>query len=74
RSNNRLYPKVGQIYLRPDNKWGRSHFYTYEKNVAGSYISTYTFNLLVLGFCVLLMIIAIFAEFPGKYLKRKNEY
>ena len=32
-------------------------------------ISTYNFNLLIIGFFALLAIIAIFAEFPGRFLK-----
>jgi len=73
-SNDRIYPQVGFIYFEPDNKWGRAHFYSHLKNVAGNFIPTYKFNLLVLGFFVVLVIIAIFAEFPGKYLRNRNEY
>lgn len=73
-SNNRIYPKVGFIYVEPDNQWGRAAFYSHEKNVRGNYISTYNFNLLVLGFFAILAIIAIFAEFPGRYFKERNEY
>ncbi|MDR1203755.1 MAG: ATP-binding cassette domain-containing protein [Tannerellaceae bacterium] len=73
-SNNRLWPKVGLIYVEPDNQWGRAAFYSHEKNIRGNYISTYKFNLLILGFFALLAIIAIFAEFPGRYFKERNEY
>lgn len=72
-SKNRLYPAIGQIYLEPDNRWGRAPFYSHEKNIAGYYISTYIFNLLAIGFFALLTIIAIFAEFPGRFLKNRNE-
>jgi ABC-type multidrug transport system ATPase subunit len=73
-SNNRIRPKVGLIYIEPDNPWGRAAFYSHEKNIGGNYISTYKFNLLVLGFFAVLTIIAIFAEFPGRYFKERNEY
>lgn len=72
-SNNRIYPGIGQIYIEPDNRWGRAAFYSHEKNWGGIYISTYIFNIMVIGFFALLAIIAIFAEFPGRFLKNKNE-
>lgn len=73
-SHNRIYPKIGQIYIEPDNHWGRAQFYAHEKNIAGYYFSTYTFNLLVLGFFVLLAIIAIFAEFPARFFRNNDGY
>lgn len=69
-TGNRIYPAVGQVYVAPDNPWGRAAFYSEQKNIGGLYLSTYKFNLLVIGFFALLAIIAIFAEFPGRYLKR----
>ncbi len=69
-ANHRIYPAIGQIYVEPDNRLGRAAFYSHEKNWAGYHISTYKFNLLVIGFFALLAIIAIFAEFPGRFLKR----
>lgn len=63
---NRIYPAVGQIYIVPDNPFGRAPFYSYEKKLGSMLISTYNFNLLIIGFFALLAIIAIFAEFPGR--------
>ena len=71
-SAQRIYPNIGQIFVEPDNPYGRAAFYSHVKNIGGNYISTYIFNLLVIGFFALLTIIAIFAEFPGRFLK-KNE-
>ena len=34
-------------------------------------ISTYNFNLLIIGFFAVLAIIAIFAEFPGRFLREE---
>ncbi|MDR1162112.1 MAG: ATP-binding cassette domain-containing protein [Tannerellaceae bacterium] len=73
-SNNRIWPKVGLIYIEPDNQWGRAAFYSHKKNIGGTYISTYNFNLLILGFFAILAIIVIFAAFPGRYFKERNEY
>ncbi|MDD2953630.1 MAG: ATP-binding cassette domain-containing protein [Parabacteroides sp.] len=72
-AHNRIYPKIGQIYLEPDNNWGRAPFYSHEKRIAGYTFSTFTFNLLMLGIFALLVIISIFAEFPGKYLNKGND-
>lgn len=72
KANHRIYPMIGQIYLEPDNRFGRAAFYSHEKNLGGHYISTYKFNLGVIVFFALLMIIAIFAEFPGRFLKRND--
>ncbi|MDL2255240.1 ATP-binding cassette domain-containing protein [Parabacteroides sp. OttesenSCG-928-K15] len=72
-SNHRIYPQVGLVYVNPDNLWGRAHFYSEVKNVAGHCISTYKFNLLVLGCFAVLAIIAIFAEFPMKQIRKRKE-
>ena len=72
-AHNRIYPKIGQIYLEPDNNWGRAPFYSHEKKFAGYTSSTFTFNLLMLGIFALLVIISIFAEFPGKYLNKGSD-
>lgn len=69
-TNNRIYPLVGTVYVEPDNRWGRAAFYSHEKNWGGFYFSTYKFNLLVIGFFALLVIITIFAEFPGRFFKQ----
>lgn len=73
-ANQRVYPKIGQIYLEPDNNWGRAPFYSHEKKVAGHIFSAFTFNLFMLVIFGLLVIISIFAEFPGRYMKRNNDY
>ena len=66
-----IYPAVGQIYIVPDNPFGRAPFYSYEKKLGSMLISTYNFNLLIIGFFALLAIIAIFAEFPGRFLREE---
>lgn len=70
-SNHRIYPLVGTVYIQPDNQFGRAAFYSHVKNFAGIIISTYKFNIMVIGFFAFLTIIAIFAEFPGRYMKRE---
>ncbi|MDR0348479.1 MAG: ATP-binding cassette domain-containing protein [Tannerella sp.] len=73
-SNNRIYPSAGYIYFDPDNTWGRAHFYSHAKNIAGNFISAYIFNLFVLGFFVILTVIVIFAEFPARYIGTRKAY
>jgi ABC-type multidrug transport system ATPase subunit len=72
-TNRRILPKAGLIYIEPDNPWGRAPFYSHRKNLGGNYIPTFYFNILVLGFFAVLTIIAIFAAFPIRYFKEKNE-
>jgi ABC-type multidrug transport system ATPase subunit len=72
--NNRIYPMIGQIYGEPDNPWGRAPFYSHEKKVGAYYFSTYWFNLFILTFFVIIVITTIFAEFPRKYFRSRNEY
>lgn len=72
-ANHRIYPKIGQIYLEPDNNWGRTPFYSHEKKWLGYTFSAFTFNLLMLGLFGLFVIISIFAEFPGRYINRNND-
>lgn len=72
-AHNRIYPKIGQIYLEPDNNWGRAPFYSHEKKFANYTFSTFAFNLLMLGIFAVLVIISIFAEFPGRFINKGNE-
>lgn len=68
----RIYPKIGQIYLRPDRNTGQAPFYSGEKKVAGLTFTTFSFNLFVLGIFAILVIIFIFAEIPGKYINKNQ--
>ncbi len=70
----RLFPRVGQVYFEPDNSWGRAPFYSYEKNVGGYTLPTYFFNIIILIFFAVLAIIAIFAAFPGRFLRTDKDY
>jgi ABC-type multidrug transport system ATPase subunit len=71
---NRIYPQIGIVYMKPDNRTGRAPFYSNEKQIMGYYFPTYLYNLIVLYSFAVLAIIAIFAEIPGKYLRGRNEY
>ena len=69
-TDHRIYPLIGQIYLTPDNHNGRAVFFSHTKNLAGIEISTYKFNLFIIGFFAFITIIAIFAGFPKCILKK----
>ena len=30
-ANHRIYPAIGQVYVEPDNRFGRAAFYSHEK-------------------------------------------
>ena len=72
RANHRIYPRIGQIFFTPDSNWGRAPFYSQTKKWAGYKVSSFSFNLFVLGFFAILVIISIFAQFPGKYINKGN--
>ncbi len=72
RGNDRIYPKVGQIYLHPDNNSGRAPFYSGEKKLVGVVVQTFSFNLFVLGIFAILVIILIFAEIPGRFMNKNQ--
>jgi hypothetical protein len=74
RAGDRIYPQIGQIYMKPGNRWGRAPFYSHEKQIGGQVFPTYLFNLIILYFFAILAIMAIFAEIPGKYLRSRNEF
>ncbi|MDR2119111.1 MAG: ATP-binding cassette domain-containing protein [Tannerellaceae bacterium] len=74
KAGQRIYPRIGAVYMKPENPWGRAPFYSHEKRVGRYYLSTYFFNLIILSFFAVLVIIAIFADIPGKYLRNKKDY
>ena len=73
-AHHRIYPKIGTIYFDPESPAGRAPFYSHAKKLGSYQFSTFTFNLLMLGIFGLLVIILIFAEFPGRFLEKGNRY
>lgn len=73
-AHHRIYPKIGTLYFDPESPAGRAPFYSHAKKVGSYQFSTFTFNLLMLGIFGLLVIILIFAEFPGRFLDKGNRY
>ena len=72
-TDHRIYPKLGTVYLHPESNWGGGPFLIGEKKWAGRIISTYAFDLSLLGCLVLLAILVIFAEFPSRWMRKSNQ-
>jgi ABC-type multidrug transport system ATPase subunit len=67
-SGDRLVQKVLPIYCDPSTAWGRSHFYAERKLLGNAYISTYTFNLVVLGVLCLIEYLVLFFRLCPKLI------
>ena len=52
---NRLYQKIDPIYLEPEHKFVKAHFYSPHKTVFGKMIDTYVVNVWVIWFFNLLL-------------------
>lgn len=37
KNKDRIYPQIGQIYIKPENPFGRAHFYSGEKKIGNNY-------------------------------------
>lgn len=71
RLNNRLVQKVDPIYLDPQDPnifSFRTHFLAPRKNVFGTLVNTFYFNLVVLWFFTLLMYVMLYYQFLTKIL------
>jgi hypothetical protein len=66
-----LYRKIEPIFYKPlpDNFFDmRGHFYAPQKYFAGSYYSTYWFNMMVVWFYTLLLYVSLYFGLPGKII------
>ena len=58
-SGKRLVPKVAPIVLPPESAWGKAPMFTADKQVAGLWIPTQTFNAIILWMMTALLYIAL---------------
>ncbi len=65
-----LYQKIDPIYLDPESKFLKAHFYAPRKYIFGKYFSTYWVNICVIWFMSLLLYIVLYF----RLLKRLLEY
>lgn len=69
--NDRIVPRVGYVYLRPQSRNGRAPFYSGVKVVGNMEIPTYWFNLSVLLFMSILLSFCLITDIPGKFVRKE---
>ncbi|NOU61043.1 ATP-binding cassette domain-containing protein [Marinifilum sp. JC070] len=57
-----LIQKKDPIFMSPDSKFGRSHFYSHVKRIGNFYIDTYWFNLAVVWLGTVLLFFTLWAD------------
>ncbi len=70
---NYIVPKAGYIFLNPRTSDGRAPFYSSTKILFSSEIPTLIYNLGVLILMCILTCIALFADFPGRFIRNERE-
>jgi hypothetical protein len=79
----RLYRKLDPVYMDPEKKFIKAHFYAPRKNIFNKSLSTYWVNIGVIWFMSILFYIILyyrllkrflefFETFSGKVVKKKN--
>lgn len=58
-TDSRIIPKHEPIFMLPDHRWGRSHFYASKKLFNGQYVKTLWFNIAVIWTYTMLLFIAL---------------
>ena len=66
-----IVPRAGIIYLTPRNHCGRAPFYSSEKILADWHIRTLWFNITVLLLMSLVVAALLFADSPGRYIRKE---
>lgn len=66
-----IVPQVGAAYLEPITKNGRAPFYSHVKLIGKWRIPTFYFNLAILWLMSILVGIALYCDFPGKFLRKE---
>jgi hypothetical protein len=71
KGRDKLIQLTDPIYNIPDNKYGRSHFYSPVKRVGSLVVNTIIFNNLVIGVMSLMLLIILFNHYkPGIVIKK----
>ncbi len=65
-SNNRLIRKTSPIYMMPETRYGKSHFYAPVKRVGNLTFDTFWFNLLIIWFSCLIYYLTLGYDLVGK--------
>jgi len=68
-----IVPCRGQIYLTPQSKTGRAPFYSSEKILGSWHIKTLWFNMAVMLLMCLVVGGFLFADYPGKIIRKGEQ-
>ena len=71
--DNHIVARTGIIYLTPKSKVGRAPFYSSEKILGSWHIKTLWYNLGILLVMSIIIAIFLFADWPGKALRKQTE-
>jgi hypothetical protein len=63
-----LYQKINPIYIDPQNKFIKAHFYAPRKQIFGHYFSTFTINIMVLWFSTVFLYIILYYRLLKRFL------
>ncbi len=65
---NRLYQKIDPIYMDPEHKLIKAHFYAPRKQVFGNFFSTFGVNIAVIWFMTLIFYLILYYRLLKKFL------
>ena len=65
---NRLYQKIDPIYMDPEHKLVKAHFYAPRKQVFGNFFSTFGVNIAVIWFMTLIFYLILYYRLLKKFL------
>ena len=71
--DNHIVARTGIIYLTPKSKVGRAPFYSSEKILGSWHIKTLWYNLGILLLMSIIIAIFLFADWPGRALRKQTE-
>ena len=71
--DNHIVARTGIIYLTPKSKVGRAPFYSSEKILGSWHIKTLWYNLGILLLMSIVIAIFLFADWPGRALRKQTE-
>lgn len=69
--NDKIVPRVGYIYLKPQSRNGRAPFYSGVKIIGDWEIPTYWFNLSILTLICILLASCLITDVPGKFVRKE---
>ena len=71
--NHVIVPRTSLVFLTPQSHIGRAPFYSSEKIVGSWHIKTLWFNMCVMLFMCIFMALFLFADWPGKLIRKSEQ-